>query len=279
MNVAYPVLDPRAPDAARSAVCVGVCALAMMIKAPRPGASKTRLSPPLTPEECSALSGCFLRDTTASIAAACADAAAGPAPAGGVAAYTPVGMERAFNGLLPEGFVLVAQRDTGFGDRLFHMIEDLLALGYGSACLINSDSPTVPARAFTAAAAALARPGDRIVLGPSEDGGYYLIGLKRAHRELFERIDWSTERVAAQTLERAAALGLEVETLPTWYDVDDAPTLRALCRELFAGETRGQEPGYAAPWTRGFLARLLTQEGRARVWPPEPGETFVRIAP
>ena len=136
MNAAYPVLDPCAPDAA-AAPRAGACALAMMIKAPRPGASKTRLSPPLTPEECSSLSGCFLRDTTASIAAACAEAANGPAPAAGVAAYTPVGMEAAFDGLLPEGFVLVAQREMGFGGRLFHMIEDLLALGYGSACLVN----------------------------------------------------------------------------------------------------------------------------------------------
>src|SRR5205085_729410 len=73
--------------------------------------------------------------------------------------------------------------------------------------------------------------------GPSDDGGYYLIGLKRNHLQLFERIDWSTERVLEQTRRRARELNLEVELLPTGYDVDDATTLRRLCDELLSGKT------------------------------------------
>jgi len=73
------------------------------------------------------------------------------------------------------------------------------------------------------------------VLGPSIDGGYYLLGLKQAHRRVFEDIDWSTERVARQTLERARELGLSVHTLPAWYDVDDAQALKTLHAELCAG--------------------------------------------
>src|SRR5205823_11592800 len=82
------------------------------------------------------------------------------------------------------------------------------------------------------AASMLARDGDRVVLGPSQDGGYYLIGLKRPHRNLFERIAWSTADVLAHTIERAAEINLRVEFLPTWYDVDDAATLCLLCDEL-----------------------------------------------
>ena len=108
-----------------------------------------------------------------------------------------------------------------FRGRLLFAVEDLLRVGFESVCLIDSDSPTVPERCYSQAVQFLARPGDRIVLGPSSDGGYYLIGLNRLHRRVFEGIDWSTERVLAQTLERAAEIGLTVELLPTCFDVDD----------------------------------------------------------
>ena len=273
----YPILDPRSANAAPlPGVIPGACALAMMIKAPRPGASKTRLSPPLTPEEAAALSGCFLRDTTANIAAVAAagvthtdgEIATTAMPAAGIAVYTPTGMERAFDDLLPGGFCMVAQRDGGFGERLTGAVDDLLSLGYGAVCLIDSDSPTLPAASLAAAVRALSLPGDRAVLGPSEDGGYYLIGVKKSHHRLFEDITWSTEHVARETLERAAETGLEMIQLPTWYDVDDAATLRALCDELFAGG-RGND-GFHAPRTRAFLADLIEREGRARIWPAGP---------
>ena len=81
---------------------------------------------------------------------------------------------------------------------------------------------------------ALGREGDRVVLGPAADGGYYLIGLKRAHPELFAGVRWSTDAVYADTLAKAKLAGLEVVELPLWYDVDDAPTLDLLRAELLA---------------------------------------------
>jgi uncharacterized protein len=98
--------------------------------------------------------------------------------------------------------------------------------------VLNSDSPTLPTAFLIETAQALAQPGDRAVLGPSSDGGYYLLGLNQAHRRLFEDITWSTEHVAEQTLERAAEIGLEVHQLPVWYDVDDVESLRRLQSEL-----------------------------------------------
>ena len=149
------------------------------------------------------------------------------------------------------------QRGDAFGERLLYAATDILAIGYGAVCLIDSDSPTVPQQAFTAAVEALAKPGDRIVLGPSHDGGYYLIGMKSPHPAPFQRITWSTGTVFQETLDRCREAGLQVITLPTWYDVDDAATLDLLKSELLHGQPPAftSQPGYAAPATRDFLLR------------------------
>lgn len=240
-----------------------LCALAVMTKVPRAGKVKTRLTPPLTSEEAAALNTCFLRDTASALAATAREGLAR-----GIAVYTPAGEEAAYHGILPSKFELVPQRGDAFGERLTFATQDLLRLGFASVCLIDSDSPTVPQPAYAEAASLLSQPGDRIVLGPSDDGGYYLIGLKKAHRRVFEDIDWSTARVLDQTMERAAELGVEVHFLPTWYDVDDKATLRRLCQELFAPDGNASK-GFAAPATRNYLAKLLEREGRDRLWPNE----------
>lgn len=253
MNSVHRVLDP----AAGAQVSPGLCALGVMTKVPRAGRVKTRLSPPLTPEEAAALNTCFLRDTTAAI-----NITAATGIARGVGVYTPVGEESAYDDILPAGFELVPQRGDLFGERLILAAEDLFRVGFESVCLIDSDSPTVPQHAYQKAAELLHHPGDRMVFGPSDDGGYYLIGLKQLHRRVFEEIDWSTERVAEQTLERAREIGLAVELLPTWYDVDDRATLRRLCDELLGDETSAGN----APATREFLANIIKSEGRERMW-------------
>jgi rSAM/selenodomain-associated transferase 1 len=221
------------------------CALAVMAKAPRPGKVKTRLSPPLTPEQASALNVCFIKDTTENI-----HQVTKRAHCAGVVAYTPVGDEAAFDGLLPPGFQLLPQRGDGFGERLLYACEDLFSCGFTAVCLIDSDSPTMPQEALLQAVESLARDGDRMVLGGSDDGGYYLIGIKRLHRRLFEQIDWSTERVFAQTLDRAREIAIDIELLPAWYDVDDAATLERLRQEL----TADVAAGYDAKHTRAYLA-------------------------
>ena len=258
MTAVHRVLDPAAAKQVRA----GACALGIMTKAPQAGKVKTRLSPPLSPEEAAALNVCFLRDTSAAISVASNEGLAH-----GVGVYTPVGMEHAWAEILPRDFYLVAQRGDAFGERLTLAIEDLLRVGFDSACLIDSDSPTVPVAAYAGAARALSEPGDRIVVGPSDDGGYYLIGMKQLHRRVFEDIDWSTERVAEQTLERAAQAGLEVHMLPTCFDVDDRVTLRRLCDELLAG--KAPPDGYPAPETRRFLEGIIAREGRDRIWSNE----------
>jgi uncharacterized protein len=254
--MSYPILNPVERLDSRA----GQCALAVMAKAPRPGKVKTRLAPPLTLDQSAAINICFLRDTTENIAAV-----AGTGAAAGIISYTPVGDEALFDDLLPVGFTLVAQRGDGFGERLLATAEDLLACGYGSVCLIDSDSPTVPAAAFEQAVKELARPGDRIVLGPSHDGGYYLIGLKSARPEPFANITWSTSTVFAETVAATKAAGIETVVLPLWYDVDDAASLNILKAELLHGiqPSFAALPGYSARHTLEFL-RTLSQQGSDR---------------
>jgi rSAM/selenodomain-associated transferase 1 len=255
-TMSYPILNPGNPLATRA----GHCALAVMAKAPRPGKVKTRLAPPLTLDQAAAINICFLQDTTENIAAV-----ATSGKAAGIISYTPIGDEALFSSVLPADFALIPQRGDGFGERLLATAEDLLACGYGSVCLIDSDSPTVPAAAFEQAVAKLAKPGDRIILGPAHDGGYYLIGLKRAHPELFANITWSTSTVFAETIAAAKAANLEAVILPLWYDVDDAATLDILAAELLHHTPPAFTtiPGYSAPHTRDFLGKL-NQQGSDR---------------
>ena len=248
----YTVLDPANPLAKRASEC----ALAVMAKAPRPGRVKTRLAPPLTLDQAAELNACFLRDTAANIGTV-----ASSGGAAGVISYTPVGDEVFFDNLLPSDFVLIPQRGDGFGERLLATVQDLLSCGFGSVCLVDSDSPTVPAVAFEQAIAELQKTGDRVVIGPSQDGGYYLIGMKHAHAELFADVAWSTSSVFAETVAAAKAAGIEVVVLPLWYDVDDGETLALLTAELL----RDVQPpfatlsGYRAEHTRAYLIQLGEQ--------------------
>lgn len=252
--MAYLVLD----SSCKNLALAGRCALAVMAKAPRPGKVKTRLAPPLTLEESAALNVCFLRDTAENLAAVSATS-----EADAMVCYTPMGDEALFDGVLPKSFSLIPQRGDGFGDRLLAAVEDILSCGYGAVCLIDSDSPTVPEAAYRQAVDELNRPGDRIVLGGADDGGYYLIGMKRAHPEVFTGIHWSTETVYAETISAIRASRIDLVELPLWYDVDDAATLSTLTDELLHNSPPpfAKTPGYVAPHSREFLLQ------RARTMP------------
>jgi uncharacterized protein len=261
MRTSHRVLDPDRPD---ERLCCR-CALALMTKAPRAGKVKTRLVPPLMNEEAAELNRCFLRDTATAISAACRGLTARKRThpvACGIAVYTPIGAESDYADILPTHFSLLRQRGGDFGERLYFAAEDLFKCGFETVCLIDSDSPTIPTENFLRAVELLSSPDDRIVLGPCDDGGYYLIGLRQLHREVFEEIDWSTERVFEQTKQRAAQIGLEVCELPRGFDVDDRATLHRLCDELLGESARDN----VAPETKEFLRKLLACDGEGRFW-------------
>lgn len=230
--------------------CDSTCAVGIMAKAPQAGRCKTRLCPPLAPDEAAALSAAFLQDTARNIGEA-----ARRAPIAAYAAYAPLGAEALIAAqvgadtclVLADGSPPMPERIEGFGRCLLHAIEGMLARGHAAACVLSSDIPTLPTHLLVEAAERLLAPGDRAVLGACDDGGYYLLGLKSAHAGMFSDIAWSTNGVAEATRERARAIGLDLVELDAWYDVDDAASLAVLARET---------KGYAAPATRAVMARL-----------------------
>lgn len=213
-----------------------------MAKAPRPGAVKTRLCPPLLAAEAAALYRCFLLDKIAAV-----QALSGVRP---VVAYTPDEARAEFAALAPD-FTLVPQRGPDLGARLHATLAGLLAAGYPGAIAVDSDTPTLPREFLQQAVDCLTRPGPDVVLGPTEDGGYYLIGVRAAHRALFEGVPWSTSAVLEVTLRQAAAAGLRTICTPAWFDVDTPDDLQRLQKEL-----DGDPCAAAGGLTGRFLASL-----------------------
>jgi hypothetical protein len=217
-------------------------ALVVMTKAPRAGAVKTRLCPPLDLEEAAALHHCFLLDTIEKIIAI---KAVSP-----VISYAPASERTYFEALAPN-VILLPQRGIELGARMADCFDQLFALGYPGVLLTGSDLPTLPQSVLQEALARLASPQVDMVLGPSEDGGYYLIGLRTLYRALFEAIPWSTPQVFDETVKRAEQLGLRVAHLPIWFDIDTPQDLARLQTVL----RHGAGP---MPWhTRQFLAHRV----------------------
>lgn len=218
-----------------------------MCKAPQPGHTKTRLAKAVGASAASQLSACFLRDVATAIEAV-------PETLGwrGYAVYAPAGTEQVLRGLFPERFGLLLQAGENLGDSLFGATRDLLLAGHDCVLLVNGDSPTLPSHFLVQAIEALRDSGDRMVLGPASDGGYYLIGLKHPHKQLFTQIEWGTETVLSRTRERAAEIGLATTLLPEWYDIDDVETLGWLRAELAGNSTRFRG-GSPASATRAFF--------------------------
>jgi len=221
------------------------CGIAVMAKASIPGRTKTRLTPPLTAIEAAACNTAFLKDVSANLLAA-----SGHAAIHGYMAYGPPGSQQFFVDNLPRAIGMIESWLPNFGDCLFTAINRLFEAGHESAVVLNSDSPTLPTALLVETAEVLSRPGDRAVLGPSTDGGYYLLGIKQAHRRLFDDIDWSTERVARQTL-----------------DLDDWQALRQLHAELFEGFSLNSAlTPFRAPHTGALMGDLLaTTDLRTRL--------------
>ncbi len=213
-------------------------AVAIMAKAPRAGEVKTRLCPPLSLVDAAELYRRLLLDKieqvrslkTASLAIA----------------YTPDEARAFFEEVAP-GFVLVPQRGADLGDRLANSLGELLDTGHRGALAIDSDTPTLPLEFLQQALDLIVTPEIDVVLGPTEDGGYYLIGLRAVHRELFEAMAWSTQQVLPETIRRADAKGLRVACLPPWYDIDTPDDLARLRMTLAASD--GDVPRH----TRTFL--------------------------
>jgi rSAM/selenodomain-associated transferase 1 len=220
----------------------GRVALVIMAKAPAAGRVKTRLSPPLSAGEAAELSRCFLLDTIERVREV-----RDVAP---VIAHDPPEAAPLFRALAPE-FGLRAQQGPDLGARMAECVAAVLGAGATGVVLVGSDAPHVSAEHIRLAVRLLGEGAHDVVLGPSEDGGYYLIGLRRLHRELFDSMAWSTAGVFEETIARCRSLQLRVALLPPGYDVDTPEALARLEADLAASG------GAAAPRTWQFLAARL----------------------
>jgi hypothetical protein len=217
-------------------------ALVVMAKRPFPGQTKTRLTPPFTPEEAALLYESFLQDSLQLVRTV-----PGVIP---FVAYAPADQETAayFHQLAPD-FELVAQTGAALGERLDAVLTGRLDQGYDQVAAMNSDSPTLPAAFLEEAFTRLDDPDTDVVLGPCDDGGYYLIGWKRPQPRLVREVQMSTDRVLADTLAIAAEEGLQVSLIAPWYDVDNMADLRRIQFDVLQSS-----PG--AIHTRRFLAKV-----------------------
>jgi rSAM/selenodomain-associated transferase 1 len=234
-------------------------ALIIFAKAPIPGQVKTRLCPPLTPDEAATLQGSFVLDTLERTKAA---TAAYKLPLDRYLACAP-SCTHVFFKILEErhGVRLLNQEGVDLGARMDHAFSTVFAMGYRRALLVGTDVPSLPLEHYRQALEQLER--HELVLNPALDGGYVLIGLKRPAPELFRDIPWSTDRVCALTQARAAELHLSTALLPPWRDVDTLEDLQALIDACALDARQPKKNQIFSTRTAGAL-QLIAKRLRAR---------------
>ncbi len=191
-------------------------AVIIFVKYPEPGKVKTRLGKTIGFDLAAELYRLFMLETFEFVRGLQATRV--------FVAFEPLEKRDHFEAIVPDGFECFAQQGNDLGERLIHAFEHVFAAGSEHVVAIGSDSPTLPV-GYVRQAYSLLRQHD-LVLGPAEDGGYYLIGLKQMHSALFRGVPWSSSSVLASTLAAAKKLNLKTAALSTWYDVDDMETLR-----------------------------------------------------
>ncbi|MBM4127816.1 MAG: glycosyltransferase [Nitrospira sp.] len=234
-------------------------ALVIFAKAPIPGQVKTRLCPPLTPDEAATLHGSFVLDTLERTKAAVAtfklplDRYLACAPSSTLVFFR-IMEER-------QGVKLLDQAGDNLGARMNHAFETLFARGYTRGLIVGTDTPSLPLERYQQALTAL--ESHDLVLGPALDGGYYLIGLNRPIPDLFTGIPWSTKQVLALTQEKARALGLKAALLESWRDVDTISDLDELIEASVLDAKKPKRDQSFSSRTAGAL-QLLAKRLRSR---------------
>ena len=208
--------------------------LIVMAKAPRIGQVNTRLCPPLTPQEAASLAACFLQDMVAKVLSVVPSV---------LIAYAPAEGREEMERLLSAKVLWTPQQGDDLGARMAAAMQDAAQQGFHPLVLIGTDSPTLSSAFLLSAIEMLANEQADMVVVPTDDGGFSLIGLKTPVSHLFDGVAWSTPDALTDTMTNAAALGLHVTLLPQGYDIDTAADLRRLHQELKVEITaRGAAP-------------------------------------
>ena len=214
-----------------------------MAKEPVPGRVKTRLCPPLSPREAADLYGAFLADTLSLVAGTGVK---------GFIACEPDGAGAFFRDRAPSGMACIPQGPGDLGARLARISKQLFSSGFEQVLIVASDVPGMDPEHLSLAFASLDHAD--LVLGPCDDGGYYLIGTCAHLPSLFAGIPWSTSGVLSKTREIAEGEGMSVSLLPSCSDIDIMQDLSRLARDLEAGARASTPP--ACPATREALAGI-----------------------
>lgn len=219
--------------------------LVIVAKEPRPGKVKTRLFPKFSPLIAAELYRCFLHDRIQEVSTL-----------NGVAraiAYTPESAGETFATFALDGFELFVQRGKHLGERLHNIFLEKLSQRYKAVAIVDSDSPDLPKSLMEESFELLLSKQADIVLGPCYDGGYYLVGMRKPYPELFRNIPWSTANVLSITLEKARKIGLKVELLSTWNDLD---TFEDLIEFYNMYKDRSLAKEWTGSKTFSYLSRL-----------------------
>jgi rSAM/selenodomain-associated transferase 1 len=202
-------------------------ALVILTKAPEAGQSKTRLVPPLSFAEAADLAGALFVDQLENLARFTA--------ARLFVAFTPLGARDFFADRLPPGASCFCQVGQSLGDRMRHAFEHVFASGYRQVILIGGDLPVLPHATLTDAFAALADGNVNVALGPSRDGGYYLVGMNEILPDIFSDISWGGDDVLAKTIEKLDSLKKKYKLMCLWYDIDTIGDLRRFALDVANG--------------------------------------------
>lgn len=222
-----------------------------MLKSPIAGKVKTRLVPPLSKEDAARLYECFILDTFNRISAL--------KDIDIIAAYTPKNSFQKVRNIVPSDILLISQRGKDLGERLHNVFSRLFSVGYKKVAIIGSDSPDLPIEYIKKSFSFL--DGEKeLVLGPSEDGGYYLVAMTKNCKRLFTGIQWSTGTVFEETLRKAENIGLELAILPKWYDVDDMHSLEIL------RDTRKKELVATSTLLSKIFKDIRAKTGKSGFW-------------
>jgi len=212
----------------------------VMVKAPVPGTVKTRLVPPLTADSAAALAAAFVQDAVRN-ARLIADV---------LIAYSPADGNLLLESLLPDGLYWTAQRGDDLGKRMGAAMADAAGSGFSPLVVIGTDSPTLSPACIAEAIQTLQSGIADVVFGPTEDGGYYLVGARQPQPGLFGGVAWSTEAALTQTAANAARLNLRCHLLPAWHDVDTGEDLARLRQEMDADPAIRERVPATARWAQ-----------------------------
>lgn len=231
-------------------------AVILMTRVPIPGQTKTRLMEILSPEECAEIHFCFLKDIFETLGKLDGDISL-------FTAYTPEEEFHLIEDILPENSESFAQVGETLGERMMNSFERVMEMGYGEVVLIGSDLPELSSEDIYESFRVIEKSD--VCIGPTLDGGYYLIGMKEMQERLFiEDMKWGNNTVLEGTFRLIDKLGLSVGLAPKQRDIDTKDDFLYLLEKLRILESSESAPNNTIEFLRSYRKGESRDERHAR---------------